>query len=261
LPSLAPPQPPPGLHIDLSPIDHDVEEKRQRLVANRGKRFIGPDGLVQKFENSGDPLFELHEIAALVIIVAGPDLSYQRIVERFKASVAFGSFGFRYYGDRRAVRDLVDLHNYNQFPAGQYPLRPSTLTVEASPQLMRARRSVWVRWLTALGWPVPPELQPGTADADYGGPGAEYAAVVDDGEDDDEGELCAPPPSPAVHQIRILDAQMLLGVGSPLLNKKKVVEQVWKAGLTRTRREAEAAFVVAVPADRRRAKQGRPPKV
>ena len=66
---------------------------------------------------------------------------------------------FRDYPDRRSIRDLLDLHNFNQYPAaGQYPLRPSLQTVEMYPEAMRARRSIWVQWIAAQGWPVPPEL-------------------------------------------------------------------------------------------------------
>src|SRR4029077_8594839 len=34
----------------------------------------------------------------------------------------------------------------------------SYLRVGSAPQLMRARRSVWAKWIHAQGWPVAPEL-------------------------------------------------------------------------------------------------------
>jgi hypothetical protein len=143
--------------IDLS----TPEEKRQRMVDRRWQHLCGDTGLVEKAKKSGDPLIELHTIA---VLLAGPNLALAQVVARFVASVKLGSFpvpgtGFHYYGRDWRVRDLFDLYNYNQFAAGQYPLHPSPLTVEMTASAMRARRSVWRRWIEALGWPVPLELQ------------------------------------------------------------------------------------------------------
>jgi hypothetical protein len=253
--------PPPGLR------DHDAEEKRQWLVANRRKHFIGPQGLVQKFVDSGDPLIELQLLAALVALVAGPGLTPQQVIQRLVMSAELGAFpvlgtGFRQYGDRRAVRDLLDLYSFAhpvvQPASGQYALRPSLLTIQAMPGAMRARHSVCVRWLTALGWPVPPELrQPDTLAADYDEPTAEHEAVVDAGDDDDDdsGELAGPPPPPAVEFMRTAEARAWLDPRRPLLKKVPTIADCC-AELGVTREVARVAFEKVVPLDRQRTRGG-----
>ena len=62
------------------------------------------------------------------------------------------------HGPRQTVEQLIDLDDFSA-PRGRYSLRPSYIRVEASPELMRAPRSVWARWIKALGWSVPPELE------------------------------------------------------------------------------------------------------
>jgi hypothetical protein len=257
-------------HIDLStepPFDFDAEEKRQRLVALRGRYLIGSKGLVQKFEDSGDPLIELGLLATLA---AGPGLTPQQVTQRLVLSAELGAFpvpgtGFRYYGDRRAVRDLLDLYSFMhpvvQPASGQYALRPSLYTVQATPGLMRARRSVWVRWLTALGWPVPPELrQPDTLDADYVEP-------------DDRGDVSSGtterPPQEILEFIYTAEVEEWQKPGHPVLTKTEVIEACWAKFGQKSRRgrssgisraDASAAFEWAVPRFRQLSR-GAPKKV
>jgi hypothetical protein len=249
--------------------DPDAEEsrqcqpqKRQRLVASRGRRFIGSNGLIAKFERSGDPLLELQFLAALV---AGPGLTPQQVIQRLVMSAELGAFpvpgtGFREYGDRRAVRDLLDLHSFvhpvAQPTSGQYALRPSLLTIQTTPGAMCARRSVWVRWLTALGWPVPPELrQPDTLAADYDEPTAEHGTVVDVDDADDGGEIAGPPPTKAEEFMRTAEARAWLAPGRPLLKKVETIAACCTE-LGVTRKVARAAFESALPLGRQRTRGG-----
>jgi hypothetical protein len=131
------------------------------------RRWARIRGIFEHYECIGDEFIELHEIARQLSVTV-PDLSYEAVIQHFKFSVKLGGFpapgtGFREYRVqgrlvRRAVKDLLDLHNFDQFEPANYPLRPSTLTARTSPQAMRARTSVWVRWIQAKGLPVPPEL-------------------------------------------------------------------------------------------------------
>jgi hypothetical protein len=149
-------------HIDLSPIDLDAEEKRSRMILRRWDLLFGRAGLVARFERRyGDPLLELREVAELI---AGPDFPHAQVIRRFVVDAKLGFFGFRDSADargyeRRGMRDLIDLFNFNQFPPGEYFLRPSLLTVEGAAVAMRATRPTWRRWIEMLGRPVPIELQ------------------------------------------------------------------------------------------------------
>jgi hypothetical protein len=134
------------------------------------RRAARINGIFEHYERIGDEFIELHEIARQLSVTVS-DFSYEAAIQHFKFSVKLGGFpapgtGFREYRVqgrlvRRAVKDLLDLHNFDRFEPADYPLRPSTLTAQTSPQAMRARRSVWVRWIRAKGLPMPPELAAG----------------------------------------------------------------------------------------------------
>ena len=145
----------------------DLEAAKTRRVERfiHGSTRVDPEGktrvtlsLIDRFERIGDELIQLDEMArVLATMMAG--LTYEAVVERLVFSARRGFFGFHEPGRaRHAVRDLLDLNNFPLFQPTQYPLRPSVLTVTMAPQLMWARRSVWVRWIRAQEWPVPPDL-------------------------------------------------------------------------------------------------------
>jgi hypothetical protein len=136
------------------------EERRSQIVLRRTARFFGNrvpgiESVYERFERLGDPLFEFNDIVNW-LEVAG--LSREAVIQRFRSSVKFGALGWRHYGRRRAVLRLLDLASFSRFPCGQYPLRPSVLTVEMQPLQMRMPRAVCVAWLRAQAWPVPSEL-------------------------------------------------------------------------------------------------------
>jgi hypothetical protein len=90
-----------------------------------------------------------------------PGLAYEVVVRRFVFSVRNGGFGFRWYGDRQAVTNLLDMHSFANRYAPEptsYVLRPGVHTVAMAPEVMLARASIWAKWLPKQGWPVPPEL-------------------------------------------------------------------------------------------------------
>jgi hypothetical protein len=134
-----------------------MERVEPELAVWRHKRWFMR--LHDRYERRGDQLIQFGEI---VDWLTSAELSRSAITQRFLFSARNGGFGFRPYGcgprQRRAVERLIDLDSYSSFTPGCYVLRPSTLTVEMNPHLMRAPRSVWVQWLQAQEWPVPPEL-------------------------------------------------------------------------------------------------------
>src|SRR6516225_8551348 len=99
-----------------------------------GNRLPGIESLYERFERLGDPLVEFNDIVNW-LEVAG--LSRGGVIQRFRSSVKFGALGWRHYGRRSAVARLLDLASFSRFPCGQYPLRPSVLTVEMQPLQMR----------------------------------------------------------------------------------------------------------------------------
>jgi len=137
--------------------NHDVEERRSKMVLRRRQRFIGNAGLCERFERRGDNLLQFNDIVNWLTAGVGPGLARDAIIRRFVFSAQNGGFGWRRYGSRRAVADLIDLDRVDT-AAGQYPLGPSAFTVEMRPEDMRAPRTVWVKWLQTQGLPVPVEL-------------------------------------------------------------------------------------------------------
>ena len=113
-------------------------------------RFFGPCGICDMYERRGDQLIQFGDIAAYVADAA-PDMTRAGVSRRFLLSVKMGWFGRRW--SRGVIDRLIDLDSRPDRVS--HSLRPSYLTVEAAPLLMRARRSVWVAWLKAEGWPVP----------------------------------------------------------------------------------------------------------
>jgi hypothetical protein len=132
----------------------------------RAKRLFR---ICDRFQQRGDHLVQFGDIADW-LTNAKLELSRSAILQRFIFSAKNGGFGWRRrkftdrfgnryeVGRRPAVARLIDLDSYGSFAPGCYVLRPSALTVETIPQLMRAPRSVWVEWLQTQEWPVPPEL-------------------------------------------------------------------------------------------------------
>jgi hypothetical protein len=128
-------------------VDRQVEAGERRW-----RRFFGADGVVERYERRGDCLVQFGDIAGWL---ASNGLSRGAAIDRFVLAAKHGIFGWRDYGPRRrGVASLIDLDG-REFPPGQYPLRPSALTVERRPELMRALRSVWAEWLRSEGWPMP----------------------------------------------------------------------------------------------------------
>jgi hypothetical protein len=156
----------PDLPAWLKPFTADEleqEERRQR----RAKRFFGAGGLCERYERTGDALIEFDTIVGLVT-ASHPDLNAIQLIRLFIISTQLGAFplpgtGFGRQPDRSVVRGLVDVFNLRAFALGLYALRPSLLTIEAAPLVMRARRTTWVRWLKAQDLPVPPMLAHGLA--------------------------------------------------------------------------------------------------
>jgi hypothetical protein len=146
------------------------EERRQKLIERRKKRF---DGIVARYEQIGDLLIEFNDIAQNLTATI-PGITSAMVAQRLVSSAKLGAFptprtGFGREPNRSAVRGLVDLYSlYAEppFPPGQYPLRPSLLTIEAAPLAMRARRSILIQWLRSQGWPVR-SLQSGRGNAAY----------------------------------------------------------------------------------------------
>lgn len=146
------------------------EERRQKLIARRKKRF---DGIVARYEQIGDPLIELNDIAQNLAATL-PGVTSAMVAQRLVSSAKLGAFptprtGFGREPNRSAVRGLIDLYSLYEvppFPPSQYPLRPSLLTIEAAPLAMRARRSILIQWLRSQGWPVR-SLQSGRGNAAY----------------------------------------------------------------------------------------------
>jgi hypothetical protein len=150
-------------------IDLDAEERRSRLIDARGRRF---DKLIERYRERGD---QLVKVGSAAIWGAGLDLPEATIIRRFIEDVRYGHFpspdtGFMRRSNkaqtlsweepgRRAVRDLIDFSSLRLFPAGQYPLRPSLMTVEGAATEMLAKRSILTRWFAAQVWPIPPQLQ------------------------------------------------------------------------------------------------------
>jgi hypothetical protein len=140
-----------------------MEAKDQLDWAIRERRLDRFNGLFVRHMQIDDELWGTDQVARrLADTVPG---GYSAVIERFRFSVKAGGFGphpaLRWYGPRRrAAVHLLDVWSVvgRPFEPGQYPLRPSTLTVEIMPQAMLARRSVWAHWIAAQGWPVPPEF-------------------------------------------------------------------------------------------------------
>jgi hypothetical protein len=122
---------------------------------NRRRRFFEDGGICARFEERGDDLIEFEEIASIIADLNG--VPFDAVLRRFLFSVGQGGLGWRHRDIRRVDR-LVDLTDF-PFSPGQYPLRPSILTVQKRPLRMRARRSVWVDWLRAQGWQLPPDFE------------------------------------------------------------------------------------------------------
>lgn len=125
-----------------------------QLAVWRSQRFFSAGGLMERYERLGDDLVQYGDIATW-LVTAEPGLNYKGAIDRFVTSVKHGGFGWRYYGKRRAVAKLIDLDGRAHQPPAKYRLRPSSLTVEMCPELMRARGSVWAQWLRTENWPVP----------------------------------------------------------------------------------------------------------
>jgi hypothetical protein len=141
-------------------INLEAEERRSKIERRRSARLIAHGGLAANFERIGDRLITLGEIACQLADTV-PGLAYEVVVRRFVFSVRNGGFGFRWYGDRQAVTNLLDMHSFASRYAPEptsYVLRPSVHTVAMAPQVMLARASIWAKWLPKQGWPVPPEL-------------------------------------------------------------------------------------------------------
>jgi hypothetical protein len=146
----------------------DPEEIRLRRAA----RFTDRGGLYERFERfqdglgglgfgrrsgsgpveerRGNGLVEFRDVVRWLVSV-GIDRTV--VIERFLLSARHGEFGRR--GPQERIDRLFDLGGFCIFAPGQYPLRPSYITVEESPESMRARRSVWAKWIQDQGWPLP----------------------------------------------------------------------------------------------------------
>jgi hypothetical protein len=133
----------------------EEDPQQSEIVLRRMERFFGIGGLCDRYERRGDHLVQFHDIADLVTDTV-PTVSREIVVRRFLFSAKVDWFGR--HGPRRTIEQLIDL-DCSFAPRGRYSLRPSYIRVEASPELVRAPRSVWARWLKAQGWPVPPELE------------------------------------------------------------------------------------------------------
>jgi hypothetical protein len=164
---------------------------------------VDPDAitlsLIDRFKIIGDELIRLDELArVLVTMMAG--LTNEAVVERFKFAVRRGFFRSHEPGRARdAVKDLLNLNHFWLFEPTQYPLRPSIHTAATAPHLMFARRSVWVRWIQAEGWSVPPALIMFDAKADEGAAAQPMLPPVARSEPalaphDEEAPADAPPP-------------------------------------------------------------------
>lgn len=142
-------------HHGAAVYDHLEDDPRQsEIVLRRIARFFEAGGICDAYERRGDQPVQFYDIANLMADTV-PALSRDAVIRRFLFSAKTGWFGR--HGPRQTIEQLIDLDNFP--PRGRYSLRPSYLRVEASPEYMRAPRSVWARWLKALGWPVPPELE------------------------------------------------------------------------------------------------------
>jgi hypothetical protein len=127
----------------------------REIPTRRAERFFSNGGLCDRFERRGDHLVQFHEIVNQLTDTV-PALSRNAVIRRFLFSVKNHWFGR--HGPRQTIERLIDLDDFSAAPRAGYSLRPSYIRVEASPQHMRSRRSVWAEWLQAQGWPVPPEL-------------------------------------------------------------------------------------------------------
>jgi hypothetical protein len=152
---------------------------RIECASRRFQRFFGSGGLVEKFEQIGY-LVQFGDVAEWLGVHV-PGIARADAIKLFVLAARHGELGWRDYGERRAVAELIDLDGH-EFDPGQYPLRPSALTVEMRPASIRARRSVWARWLKSQGWPVPSWLAIGDAGADQ-----QPDAVNGDQQPDDTG--------------------------------------------------------------------------
>jgi hypothetical protein len=147
----------------------------QEIPLRRAARFTDRGGLYEQFErfdnglgglgglgfgrhSSSGPLEEcrgngLVEFRDVVRWLVSAGIERSVVIVRFLLSARHGEFGRR--GPQERIDRLFDLGGYSIFAPGQYPLRPSYITVEASPESMRARRSVWAKWVQDQGWPLP----------------------------------------------------------------------------------------------------------
>jgi hypothetical protein len=131
------------------------DPQQSEIVLRRMARFFGTGGLCDRYERRGDHLVQFDDIADLVTDTV-PTISREAVVRRFLFSAKVDWFGR--HGPRQTIEQLIDL-DCSFAPRGRYSLRPTYIRVEASPEIVRAPRSVWARWLKAQGWPVPPELE------------------------------------------------------------------------------------------------------
>jgi hypothetical protein len=142
---------------EMTGFNLEEEERRIKMVDRRCRLIFK---VIESYENRNDELIELNEIAPRLADMV-PGLSVNAVIRAFLSSVKRGGFGFRMCGPRkyprRAVQHLADLGSFDALPK-QWVIRPNVSTVEGCPLAMRARRSVWVVWIRAQGWPVPPEI-------------------------------------------------------------------------------------------------------
>jgi hypothetical protein len=136
-------------------IQLDEIERRLEIALRRRARFFSDGGLCDRYESRGDHLVQFHEIVNWLTSTV-PGLNRDAVIARFRFSAK--NHGLGRHGRRQTIELLVDLDDFSSAPRGMYSLRPSYIRVETFPEAMRARRSVWVQWLQAQGWPVPPEL-------------------------------------------------------------------------------------------------------
>jgi len=140
----------------MNPRDRlEDDPLRSGIVTRRMARFFNVGGLCEAYERRGNRLIQLSHIAS-VMADSAPGLSRESVIRRFLFSAEAGWFGR--HGTRGTIEKLLDLDAYSTAPRTKYSLRPSYIRTEASPELMRAPRSVWARWIEAMGWPVPAEL-------------------------------------------------------------------------------------------------------
>ena len=136
--------------------DFEDDPRRSDIVSRRSARFFARGGLCEAYERRGERLVQFGRIAD-VLVDTLPAVSREVVVRRFLFSVETDLFGR--HGARGTIERLLDLDAYSFVSRGKYSLRPSYNRVESSPALMRAPRSVWAKWVQAMGWPVPAELE------------------------------------------------------------------------------------------------------